>query len=244
MIGGLHRVIALAAHPGGVRAALEDDFHHFRVTLRHDGARVTGVDYESPRHPFSLCPGAGARLAELIGLELAAGLTPVFARTDARQQCTHQFDLAALAVATAARGASRRYHAWVPDGVAGRTEPQLWRDGERVLRWSVESERVVSAGPCAGISLRQGFTDWAAGALPSEEREAAIVLRRAVMISHGRRIVARLDALPHAWPAGGCWVMQPERHREAARCVGSARDFSERASALLAEEGAWLDGPP
>src|SRR3546814_7802131 len=41
---GLHRIIRLHAIDGEVRGALEDDFHHFRVLIRHDGARVTNVE--------------------------------------------------------------------------------------------------------------------------------------------------------------------------------------------------------
>src|SRR5262249_35262282 len=45
-------------------AAMEDDFHHFTVRLRHDGERVTGISGETIRFPWSVCPGAAIKLDE------------------------------------------------------------------------------------------------------------------------------------------------------------------------------------
>jgi hypothetical protein len=41
---------------GEVRAALEDDFHHFRVTVHHKNGIVSAVEGASPRHPFYRLP--------------------------------------------------------------------------------------------------------------------------------------------------------------------------------------------
>jgi len=238
----LNRAIALAVHRGCVRAALEDDFHHFRVVLRHDGRRIVAATSESLRHPHSLCPAGGERLNQLVGAELAEGLTKVFRLTDPRQQCTHQFDLAALAIAAAARGSSRHYHARVPDLIDDRTDPQLWRDGESILSWRVQAGVVTFPARYSGITLRHGFTDWAARELEPDEREAAIVLRRAVMIAVGRGMLPQLDRELYPPARGGCWVMQPERNRTARRVFGSVQDFSARSGMLLGGDVAWLAG--
>src|SRR3546814_4674641 len=66
---GLHRIIRLHAIDGEVRGALEADFHHFRVLIRHDGDRVTNVEATALRQPFSLCGAAGGRLDELVRSE-------------------------------------------------------------------------------------------------------------------------------------------------------------------------------
>src|SRR3546814_6663197 len=61
----------------------------------------------------------GGRLDELVGQRLLRDTTQFFRIHDALLQCTHQFDLATLAIALAARGGSaRHYHAFVEDGAA------------------------------------------------------------------------------------------------------------------------------
>jgi hypothetical protein len=60
MTAALHGVIRLAGRQGEMRAALEDDFHHFRVVLCHDGSYVLAVSSEGLRVPYSLCPAPGS----------------------------------------------------------------------------------------------------------------------------------------------------------------------------------------
>ena len=49
--------------PSTVWGGLEDDFHHFEVTLHHDGAHVTGIEMHAVRWPWATCPDAGAAAA-------------------------------------------------------------------------------------------------------------------------------------------------------------------------------------
>src|SRR5207245_277647 len=117
-----------------VSAELEDDFHHFRVTVAHDGARVTGVRGVGVRFPWSTCPLAADRLAPLVGMPLSVRSTAVGDVVSARDNCTHMFDLAGLAVAHAARvGARRQYDVVVADPVDDRRQVTLDRDGEPLL---------------------------------------------------------------------------------------------------------------
>src|SRR6185312_8814867 len=55
--GSYRRRIRVTASPdqAAVTAELEDDFHHFRVTVAHDGACVTGVRATGVRFPWSTC---------------------------------------------------------------------------------------------------------------------------------------------------------------------------------------------
>lgn len=50
------RRIDIIAHPandtGEVRAALEDDFHHFRVWVRHRAGEITAIGGEALRFPI------------------------------------------------------------------------------------------------------------------------------------------------------------------------------------------------
>lgn len=220
---------------------MEDDFHHFRVEIAHEGGFVISVDAQSPRSPYSLCPAAGAQLRKLVGLPLSDRTSDVFDRVDARLQCTHQFDLAALAIAAAARRtALRRYDARVSDPLNGLQRAVLLRDGRTVLAWETEARHIVHPAPWAGLALGTGFTAWTTTALDAELAEAALVLRRAVFISSGRGKIALLDALDHAPARGGCWVEQPERAAAAKRKHGSTIDFADAVGRLTRSDDRWL----
>jgi len=240
--GSMNRVIRLAARAGEVRATVEDDFHHFRVVVQHDGHRVLKAFSDARRSPYTLCPAAGGRLAALVGQSLTTDLTALTGEIDARNQCTHQFDLACLAVAIAARGASqRRYHAIVHDSRGSDTLATLDRDDERVLEWEMDGDTILSPSPFSGRSIGTGFTGFVARELNHEEAEAALVLRRAVFITSGRGISEWIDSFPHAMITGGCWVQQPEQHRDALRNKGSTLDFTGRVNELTKDDDAWLD---
>ena len=112
-----HELLAVDGHT--VVAGIEDDMHRFELTLRHDGT-------SSPRSRAAPCGGpghlrgCGRALRSLVGLPLSTSSTAVGSWTDATSNCTHQFDLAGLAVAHAARhaaggAATRSYLAVVPD---------------------------------------------------------------------------------------------------------------------------------
>lgn len=236
----LNRRVRIAVAPGEVRASVEDDFHHFRVAVRHDGARIIAISADSLRFPYSLCPDAGDRLVELVDAPLTARAIDVFRMAEPRLQCTHQFDLAALAIAAAARGSGRDYTLQVPDPVEGRTRARAWERGRLLLSWDVERYSIVAPAPFSGLGLGSGFTDWVARNLNDDDGEAALVLRRGVFISRGRRIMEAIEKLGHAPATGGCWVHQPERAESATRQRGSVRDFSGSPEALAADDDAWL----
>jgi len=113
--GIYRRHIRLHAAPGAVRADMEDDSHRFGVIVRHDGRVVRAVEGLPMRTPWTLCSGARDLLSALVGMQLAPTPLAAARHTDQKQQCTHMFDLATLAVAHAARGiAGREYHIEAP----------------------------------------------------------------------------------------------------------------------------------
>lgn len=238
----LNRVIRIAGRPGVVRATLEDDFHHFRVVLRHAEGRVTAVEADSPRSPYSLCPVAGLELRRIVGMVLSEDMTAVFRVADAREQCTHQIDLAALAVTAAARGTTRRrYDIVVYDRRPGEDRHALLsRDGAPLLDWTLDGYAIAAPEPYAGHQLGTGFTSWVAEALDPEAAEAALVLRRGVFISGGRGMAKQLDGYASAPVTSGCWVQQPARAPLAMRQKGSTQDFTGRAASLTQADEAWL----
>lgn len=246
-MGSFNRCIVIVHRPespegagGRVRAALEDDFHHFRVELGHDGDQVLRLDALALRHPYSLCPSAAEPLQQLVGMALDGLAGAVSHRTEARLQCTHLLDLAGLAIAAAAqRRARRRYDIAVPDRIDGMTRPRLDRDGEPLLQWQLHDAMITGPEPFSGVPLHQGLARWALQTLSADDAEAALALRRCAMISLGR--AKDLDAQRHAVATGHCHVQQPQRAALALRVVGSTHDFSARTGELCAADAGWLN---
>lgn len=233
------RRVEIVATADTVRAALEDDFHHFRVALHHDGEKLVAVDGEALRYPYSACPQATEPLRELIGMRLSPIAHSVTRQTDAQHQCTHLLDLAGLAVAAALRPPQRRrYDIQVPLRVADRTRPALQLNGEPLLEWAIHGTLIEAPTLYAGVNLREGMARWALGTLSPDEAEAALLLRRCTLISMGR--VYNLDAQIHASSTDRCYSQQSSRAAEALRIKGSTWDFNESGDGLCAGDQAWL----
>jgi hypothetical protein len=239
------RLVALDAQT--VWGGLEDDFHHFEVTLHHDSRVVTGIEMRAVRWPWTTCPDAGRALEALVGMELSDRSTAVAAVTDPRMNCTHQFDLAGLCVAHATREAkTRQYDVELPPPVDRLVTTRLWRDGELLHEWQLavgeaRTRELVSPPPFTDAPWRGGFMKWADANLPPEEAESAIVLRRSCDIGMGRGM--DLEAIDVAEELAGimtgvCYSMQPEVMPVAFRNKGSIRDFGQHPEALLADGAA------
>jgi hypothetical protein len=226
------RIVVSTVAEGRVVADLEDDFHHFVVTVHHDGERVVSVECDSMRWPWSTCPAASESLRALAGMPLDRRFTAAGAWTDPKQNCTHQFDAACHAITHAAWGRDRRqYDVEVPLRDAdGATSVRLWVDGASVLSWRLTWAGIADPSPPFDAApWKGGFMRWADTTLEPEDAECAIVLRRSADIGMGRAM--DLDAVPSAdqlppMMAGVCYTMQPGVIERAARHVGSIRDFS------------------
>jgi Protein of unknown function (DUF2889) len=237
------RIRTVTAGRGVVEGGLEDDFHHFEVTLRHDGERVTSVEARSRRWPWATCPDAAANLRPIEGMPLSTRCTAIAGVADPRMNCTHQFDLAGLCVSHAARGDGRRqYDAELPPVVDGITQPRLWRDGTLVLAWTLSARdgrrRLLDSPPYDEAPWRGGFFRWADEHLDPDDAEAAIVLRRACEIGMGRGMdLEAYDSAQELGPmmGGVCYSMQPSVTPVAFRNRGSIRDFAHHPDALLRE---------
>ena len=237
------RVRVTTIEPGAVLSELEDVFHHFVVTLRHDGDHVISADLESRRWPWSTCPDAGGPLRALAGMPLSKRFTAAGRWTDPKQNCTHEFDAACFAITHAAyRRAQRIYDLEVPrrDPATGASHVRLWVDGAPRLTWDVRWDGIVDARPPFDTApWKGGFMRWADSTLPAEEAEGVIALRRACDIGMGRGM--DLDAVPVANQlpesmAGICHTMQPGVVEVAFRHVGSIRDFATAPDALLRDD--------
>lgn len=235
------RVVVRVVDDTHATGDLEDDFHHFRVDLTHDGEVVTAVEGSGVRSPWTMCLTGGEPLQALVGHPLATG-PAALSGLHAKQNCTHMFDLAGFVVAHAARGQpGDRVFDMVVDDPPPDGSPQqviLWRDGELVLRWEVRDREVLAPGEWVDAPLWSGFIPWAAANLDDDLAEAAVAMRRAITISMGR--IQDLDHMETAEPLrpmmeGICHAMQPQHVALAIRHKGSARDFTDHPELLAAD---------
>lgn len=218
---------------------LEDDFHHFAITVDHDDTAVTAVSAEGIRHPWDLCAEADQPIQAVIGTELRDD-PAVLGHLDARANCTHLFDLAGLVVAHTARPDTRRcFDAEVTDpDEDGNRAAHLWVDGTTTLEWQLHQREVIGPEQWQGIPLWNGFMRWALTELDSATAEAAIVLRRVIDISRGRMQDLddyRSNAELAGFMTGICHAFTPENRERGVRLTGSARDFTDRPELLLAD---------
>jgi len=244
--GVYRRSILLHAEGGRATGELEDDFHHFRAHIEHDGQCVTAVRGEALRVPWTTCPESARPLKQLEGLAVGCSLHAAATHAPPSAQCTHLFDAAWLAVAFAGLGrdGERRWDIAVPDRKSGRTTATLERDGELVLRWEVDRNDILDPPPFAGHRLVGGFGRWAQQTLDAELAEAALILQRGLFIAMGRRhdFDAMRSADEHVDTMGSaCYTFGPDVVTRALRVHGSVRDYSARPQAVLAERPPVID---
>lgn len=235
MSRGYRRAIVLHAEAGRATAEIEDDFHHFAVTVLHDGARATGARGQAIRYPWSSCPLAAGALAALAGLPISSDPTAVYRHVDPLLQCTHMFEMAGLAVTHAARGlGARRYEARVSDPAQGRIEADLVCDGALVLRWRLRDGLI--AEPEAHRGKRPSdFRSGTLAGLPHEEAEHLLILRRAVALAGARGMdIDRFATAAEMGMGRACFVFRPGIAEHARRRSGSVRDFSTGPGPLVA----------
>ncbi|MDX9741741.1 MAG: DUF2889 domain-containing protein [Gammaproteobacteria bacterium] len=227
--GTLRRRVILAATGHAVLAGVEDDFHHFVVKLEHDGSHVTNVGAESRRTPWVTCPQSSMLLKELIGVPLTTEIHAGTRHIDPHSQCTHQYDLARMALAQAVRGGRRQYDIEVTDPVDGIRRVLLARDGQTLIDWRIKGVLLLSPPELAGINVRK-MNMQALAASDQEMAEAVSVVRRALMLSEGRGI--DYDRIPDPTVfadrmSGACYSFQPGRIPFATRNKGTVRDFTD-----------------
>jgi len=228
-----------ATGPTVVVADLEDDFHRFRVTLRHSDGTVERVEGEALRYPWTTCVDAIAPLHELDGTELTPRMAACARHANPRANCTHLFDLAGLAIAHAARGGERRrYDIDLSPRVDTRSVARLRRDDAALLEWHLVDGTLVDPSPYTEGPWRGGFLRWADATFEPDEAEAAIVLRRACDIGLGRGMdLESYDTASEllALTEGACYTMRTGIAENARRVRGTIRDFGATPEALLGD---------
>lgn len=230
--GIFRRRIRLFQGDDAVLGLIDDTNHAMWARIRHDGVRVTGVEGQTVRAPNSNCPGAAAALEELVGLPLDLPRAQLFGEGRPYRNCTHMFDIAALAMTHAtSRAVARTYDVVIPDETDAPVVAQVLRDGETLLRWHVSNGEILEFGADAPIPIMRGFTGWAVANLDDDMLAAALLLQRAYLVSGARKwIVDRQPNLPiTAMPElfGACYAYQPDRLEAGVQSIGNVIDVSD-----------------
>lgn len=214
-----HRAIVIRPEAGQVTALVEDDLHHMKVTLDHDGEVITCVESEMIRAPWSTCPGAVLALARTFtgaALDAAAGVGAK------KQNCTHLFDIAVLAAAHARDTKPTRYDLRVEDPVDGVRHMDIARGGKLCMAWSEKDKRFLAPASIAGLGYKE-MGPWIASLAPADE-EMARLLRGVAVISHGRQIPMEKQSDATRIPPN-CHTFQPGQREHAVR-VSGIHDFT------------------
>ena len=242
--GAYHRRTIAVAEPGIVRAAVEDEAHHFRVTLHHDGKTVTAAEGRAVRFPWDSCSGALAKLDHFVGEEISLRRG---SQIEARTHCTHQYDLARFAIAQAARfeaglPGTRQYDLRLLDRVHTNFRAEIRCDHRLVMHWEMDGAAIIGPLPYAGMDTRKRL-DWGVPSPDPDLVEAALMLRRGLMIARSRdhdNVQFRLGWGPDLSPreeghAPGVCHTYSDEFIDSARTRNSWVDFSWDANLLLAD---------
>jgi hypothetical protein len=211
------RVIELRSFDGKVVGRVCDNVHDFTVSVSHDATLITRITAQAARFPWTTCPAAIERLKGLEGLPVAARLSDSIDQT---QHCTHMLDVAKLAVRHIARGGERTYTVTIQsceDPTA--CIAAVHRDGVRVFRWRVVKNVIDEPEDLRGHET-SGRADWPpAIANDGDLLEAAMILRRSLLVFRGRRLATEAvhKASDLNYLKGVCLSFQPEFVGEAVR---------------------------
>ena len=221
-----------------VVAGVEDDFHAFKIVLKHDGKNILSIRGEALRYPLDTCPGASALLELLTDIPLTPDCRKIGEFSDGHKHCTHLFDLAGLAATHAYRNESvREYEIAIPDSDNDRTELRLYRDGSELIRMGLLTDVITYPEPYSGQTIERGFSSWVQENIANMEgREAVMVLQRARFVSTVRKQAAQVQATKTAWrhvPVGVCYSYHADRIDQARRMPNSIRDLTSAATTLL-----------
>lgn len=236
--GTYRRRIRLQGLPGKVVAELEDCNHGFRAEVNHDGQLVTAINTETPRIPLTTCGGATGPIQAMVGQSIHSKPVDIVSRVDPRANCTHLYDLTALAVIHCARGeVTRVYDVTVADEVNKQAISSVSLDGKEIHRWKTSQWTILEPTHYADKPLYKGFALWANEAFSGDEQEAAFILQKGYFVSQARffdmNAMAGTPAADQASMLGACYSYSTEVVDNAFRTANSTRDFSNTPEQLL-----------
>jgi hypothetical protein len=253
--GIYRRAIVLLNQNGVALGAMVDEQHHAVVHFTHDGANITSIGGELLRRPWSTCINAPDALAPLAGLPLAGLAKRV--GLERRQQCNHLFDILLLLAAQVERQESERwYHIDIGRDPTGGLSPwaRLRSSTGQQRFWQIETRISGETGP----GRFEGVNDVIVGGdmmlhnvivanllqhlpadIPQDEREALLVLRRALHVAaRDRADCAENDVRAEVLcPPPTCYAYQPGRLAMGDFIIGMRRDFTNNPDMVFELQG-------
>lgn len=221
--------------PDQLLIGMEDMAHAFRIELKHDDQRITGIRAQWIRRPLSSCVGADAHLSQLAGLSLQDDLFNLSRHAQKNQHCTHMFDMLVLAVVHAYQGrADIRYDVLLPDNPHGPVVAVLLANGHPALQLTLDNyEQIIAPAAFAGRSIYRGFLPWAQANLPAPQAEYAYLMQKTLFIARGQLMdVESLvgdAAINTGPPADSCFGTRADRYQDSVR-LDTMRRFSADAT--------------
>ncbi|MEH6551560.1 MAG: DUF2889 domain-containing protein [Pseudomonadales bacterium] len=242
--GCYRRRLRLIAQDGLLTGELEDCNHAFKVSIEHDENLITAVFGEAIRHPLSTCPGALSKLQSFVGLRLDNSIADFFQTINARQNCTHLYDLTLSTIGHYQRVLSEPELAQViiditiPDAVDGKSDASYQLNGKEILRWSIKNWKIEAPGELQGKPLRRGFIGWVSEHYADnyDLLEAALQTQKGHLVSVAREY--DMNALAGTQPGklydatGVCHAHQPDIFHQAVQ-LNTQRDFTDTPEQLL-----------
>lgn len=236
--GVFRRRLRWRAAEGRVDVELEDSNHGFRLSLRHDGRRITAVIVDPVRYPFTTCPEAVRSVARIVGIGLD-DRAKLREQLPGGENCTHMADMALIAAAHAGHpGMERMYEMTITDERDDVTQARIECDGEVLFEWRIRDHAIESPVALAGRSVMRGFYAWASQTFVDEKSlEAAQALQRGFFVAQARRYsyvpIERYPAITDGMPPSSCYSYNIGAVERALRIRGSVRDYSDSAEELL-----------
>lgn len=238
--GIYRRRIRLEQGEGCVHGALEDTNHGFTATVYHDGERVTAVEANAMRVPYTSCPGALEPIKGFVGVDIHTGLRELNFHMPPSSNCTHLLDLTVMTIRHAASpNPVRQWDIAITDMTAESDSVcTVLRDGEEIFRWRARDLQLTDPPELAGKPFYLGFGKWASKYFAAEELEAAFILQKGYFVSLARLFdmeqMAGEPALASKGGMGGaCYTYSSPAIEHGMRTSSSVRDFSRCEEKLL-----------
>jgi len=230
--GVYRRRVRLVNETGRTLASVLDDYHDMRCTVEHDATHVTAIACDILRAPYTTCSLADAAVRELIGWPLAVARSELYGSGRAGHNCTHLFDIVAMAMAFASLPVHERtLELVVPDEREDGSMVEAFVDSASVHRWQVKDETILVPQAFQGRGLFRGFIAWAEATFTEVALDAALALQKAVFVARGRRYIVdagddRAAVREQPERLGACFTFS-EPHFSVARSIpGYVRNFT------------------
>ncbi len=240
--GVFRRRIRLTADGNTVVGELEDCAHGFRCRLEHDGQSITNIVGESLRTPYDICAGATEPIKQFIGQPIDISLPALNQEVNARSNCTHLYDLSALALEfchlSSTNDVSERIiDVVIPDETDQPTNAEVLIDGQKILAWQLQAWQIMGPEALAQKPFYRGFASWVNAELSGIEQTAAFALQKGYLVAESRRY--DMEAIAGKSPEvdlgmqGFCFTYSEDNIGRATRLSGTMRDFTDCEEQLL-----------